>query len=316
MGAALPRLRAPPRSAARRLRRARRRGVPPLSVTALGLILAVASSVAINGGYALQHASASALPPLTLRRPFHSLALLFRSGRWTIGFFAGIGGWVLYVVALALAPLSLVQAASAGGIVVLADRRAAADAAPSASASRHRSPACSCSRSRSVPTLAPRDGNAAAVIVWMLASAGVAGAAARAAAARARGSARPPASSTPRATSARRPRSRAARGCSSSRPCSPATGWRSRACSSPSSAAAASRRPALRCSGRTRCRSSRARCSSARACPAAGTAPPASRRFALVLVGAVALSRARAAPTRVASGRPRFDGFKGSLDFD
>lgn len=87
---------------------------------ALGLILALASSAAINGGYALQHTSASALPPLTLRRPFHSLLLLFRSGRWAVGFFAGIGGWVLYVVALGLAPLSLVQAASAGGIAVLA----------------------------------------------------------------------------------------------------------------------------------------------------------------------------------------------------
>jgi hypothetical protein len=55
-----------------------------------------------------------------LRRPLQSLALLFRSGRWAVGFFAGIGGWVLYVAALRLAPLSLVQAASAGGIVVLA----------------------------------------------------------------------------------------------------------------------------------------------------------------------------------------------------
>jgi hypothetical protein len=88
--------------------------------TAFGLVLAVASSAAINGGYALQHASASTLPALALRRPIHSLALLFRSGRWAVGFFAGIGGWVLYVAALALAPLSLVQAASAGGIAVLA----------------------------------------------------------------------------------------------------------------------------------------------------------------------------------------------------
>jgi hypothetical protein len=88
--------------------------------TAFGLVLAVASSAAINGGYALQHASASTLPALALRRPIHSLALLFRSGRWAVGFVAGIGGWVLYVAALALAPLSLVQAASAGGIAVLA----------------------------------------------------------------------------------------------------------------------------------------------------------------------------------------------------
>ena len=31
---------------------------------AVGLLLAVASTAAINGGYALQHASASLLPPL------------------------------------------------------------------------------------------------------------------------------------------------------------------------------------------------------------------------------------------------------------
>jgi hypothetical protein len=89
-------------------------------VIAAGLALAVGAAVAIGGGYTLQHASASQLPPLTLRRPLRSLALLFRSGSWAVGFFAGIGGWVLYVVALRLAPLSLVQAASAGGIGVLA----------------------------------------------------------------------------------------------------------------------------------------------------------------------------------------------------
>jgi hypothetical protein len=89
-------------------------------VTALGLLLGLVSAAAINGGYALQHTSASALPPLSLRRPVHSLTLLFRSGRWAVGFFAGIGGWGLYVAALALAPLSLVQAASAAGIAVLA----------------------------------------------------------------------------------------------------------------------------------------------------------------------------------------------------
>ncbi|HZQ88785.1 MAG TPA: hypothetical protein VFA42_02120 [Gaiellaceae bacterium] len=89
-------------------------------MTAAGIALAIASSVAIGGGYALQQATASRLPPLSPRRPVHSMALLVRSGRWTVGFLAGIGGWALYVVALTLAPLSLVQAASAGGIGVLA----------------------------------------------------------------------------------------------------------------------------------------------------------------------------------------------------
>jgi hypothetical protein len=87
---------------------------------AAGLVLAVVSACAINGGYFLQHRSATTLPPLSVRRPVHSLVLLFRDGWWVVGFFGGIGGWVLYVIALKLAPLSVVQAASAGGIALLA----------------------------------------------------------------------------------------------------------------------------------------------------------------------------------------------------
>src|SRR5205823_4825431 len=89
-------------------------------VLAAGLGLAIVSTVAISGGYALQHASASSLPALSLRRPLQSLQRLFGSGRWSFGFFAGIGGWALYVAALRLAPLSLVQATSAGGVGLLA----------------------------------------------------------------------------------------------------------------------------------------------------------------------------------------------------
>jgi hypothetical protein len=85
-----------------------------------GLLLALASAAALNWGYYAQHGAAASLPPLSVRRPVHSLGLLFRNRRWVVGFFTGIGGWVFYVAALALAPLSLVQAASAGGIALLA----------------------------------------------------------------------------------------------------------------------------------------------------------------------------------------------------
>jgi hypothetical protein len=87
---------------------------------AAGLALALLSAVALNWGYFVQHGVASGLPPLTLRKPLRSLAALFGNRRWLVGFFTGIGGWVLYVAALALAPLSLVQASSAGGLGVLA----------------------------------------------------------------------------------------------------------------------------------------------------------------------------------------------------
>jgi hypothetical protein len=84
-----------------------------------GLLLGVASAGAIGGGFALQHRGAAALPPLTMRRPFRSLASLARARWWATGFVLGLAGWAAYVAALRLAPLSLVQAASAGGVVVL-----------------------------------------------------------------------------------------------------------------------------------------------------------------------------------------------------
>ena len=85
-----------------------------------GLVLALASACALNWSYFVQHGAAASLPPLSLRRPWRSLTALFGNRRWLVGFWTGIGGWVLYVVALTLAPLSLVQACAAGGLAVLA----------------------------------------------------------------------------------------------------------------------------------------------------------------------------------------------------
>ena len=85
-----------------------------------GLALALASAVALNWGFFAQHGAAAAMPRLSIGRPLRSLRLLFTSGRWVLGFVVGVGGWGLYVAALALAPLSLVQAVSAGGVGLLA----------------------------------------------------------------------------------------------------------------------------------------------------------------------------------------------------
>ena len=87
---------------------------------AVGLALALGSAAALSWGFIAQHGAAASLPPLTLRRPLHSLALLLRARRWLLGFVVGLSGWALYVGALALAPLALVQGASAGGIALMA----------------------------------------------------------------------------------------------------------------------------------------------------------------------------------------------------
>jgi hypothetical protein len=85
-----------------------------------GLCLALVSSACLNLGFFWQHDTVSRLPALSLRRPIVSLRSLFANGRWLLGFVVGLGGWALYVAALRLAPLSLVQAVSAGGIALLA----------------------------------------------------------------------------------------------------------------------------------------------------------------------------------------------------
>ncbi len=88
--------------------------------TAGGLALAVASAGALSWAYVQEHGAANALPPLALRQPVRSVRLLLGSRDWLRGAAAEFAGFALYVIALALAPLSLVQALSAGGIAVLA----------------------------------------------------------------------------------------------------------------------------------------------------------------------------------------------------
>jgi drug/metabolite transporter (DMT)-like permease len=83
-------------------------------------VLAFASAVVINLAYLREHEAVAVLPVLSMRRPVHSIAVLLGDRSWLLGFAMESGGFLLYVAALALAPLSLVQSISAGGIGVLA----------------------------------------------------------------------------------------------------------------------------------------------------------------------------------------------------
>ena len=88
--------------------------------TALALLLALVSTTLINVAYLREHDAAAALPSLSLRRPLHSAATLLGDRSWLFGFALESAGFALYVAALALAPLTLVQSISAGGIGILA----------------------------------------------------------------------------------------------------------------------------------------------------------------------------------------------------
>ncbi len=91
--------------------------MPPVWV---GLTVAFASALVTNMAYSLEHDAAAALPPLSPRSPFQSAKLLLGDRRWLAAFAAETVGWLMYVAALRLAPISLVQAVAASGVAVLA----------------------------------------------------------------------------------------------------------------------------------------------------------------------------------------------------
>jgi hypothetical protein len=84
----------------------------------IGVALALLASVALNGSFLLQHLGSRTAPRITLRRPAASMRGLLASRLWLAGAAAGLAGWGVHVAALSQAPLSLVQAFSAGGLAL------------------------------------------------------------------------------------------------------------------------------------------------------------------------------------------------------
>jgi drug/metabolite transporter (DMT)-like permease len=85
----------------------------------LGILLSLACALATNVGFLLKHRGACAAPDVSLRHPIASAIGLFRSKWFTLGMLVALGAWCLHVGALAMAPLSLVQAVISGGLVFL-----------------------------------------------------------------------------------------------------------------------------------------------------------------------------------------------------
>src|SRR5919201_3331232 len=86
----------------------------------IGLILAFGCAAFTSVSLLCKHRGALAAPDVAMRSPLRSAAALFRSRWWAIGFGLATLGWGLHVVALSMAPLSLVQAVIAGGLALLA----------------------------------------------------------------------------------------------------------------------------------------------------------------------------------------------------
>jgi drug/metabolite transporter (DMT)-like permease len=86
----------------------------------VGLTLALGSALGTNLAFLFKQRGAVLAPPVRARHPLTSAVGLFRSRWFSLGWGVAVVAWGLHVGALALAPLSIVQAVLSGGLVLLA----------------------------------------------------------------------------------------------------------------------------------------------------------------------------------------------------
>jgi drug/metabolite transporter (DMT)-like permease len=86
----------------------------------IGILLALLCAFFTNLGFLFKHRGACAAPNVEWKHPLRSAKGLFSSKWFAIGMGVAVGAWLFHVAAMALAPLSLVQAVISGGLVFLA----------------------------------------------------------------------------------------------------------------------------------------------------------------------------------------------------
>jgi drug/metabolite transporter (DMT)-like permease len=86
----------------------------------LGILLSLACAVATQLGFLYKHRGANEAPAVDIRRPIKTFKALFASRWFAIGMAVAIGAWIFHVAAMALAPISVVQAVLSTGVVILA----------------------------------------------------------------------------------------------------------------------------------------------------------------------------------------------------
>ncbi len=86
----------------------------------LGTLLALVCAFATNLGFFYKHRGACACPPVDVRRPLRTARSLFSSKWFALGMLVATSAWVFHIAALTLAPMSVVQAVLAGGVVMVA----------------------------------------------------------------------------------------------------------------------------------------------------------------------------------------------------
>lgn len=85
----------------------------------IGLLLALFSALGTNVAFLLKFRGVKKVSGVEGRHPLHTAVQLFRSPLFAMGWGVAFVAWLLHSAALAMAPLTLVQAVLAGGLVFL-----------------------------------------------------------------------------------------------------------------------------------------------------------------------------------------------------
>ena len=86
----------------------------------IGIVLALICALATNVGFLFKHRGACQAPAVDYRHPLRTGRQLFTTRTFAFGFAIATGAWIFHVAAMSMAPLSVVQAVLAGGVVLLA----------------------------------------------------------------------------------------------------------------------------------------------------------------------------------------------------
>jgi drug/metabolite transporter (DMT)-like permease len=90
------------------------------SSVVIGLVLAAVCAAGTNVGWLIKHRGAQQSARMRHRHPLRSIRILLRSRWFVAGLTIATAAGLLHIAALALAPISIVQAVMAGGLVILA----------------------------------------------------------------------------------------------------------------------------------------------------------------------------------------------------
>jgi drug/metabolite transporter (DMT)-like permease len=86
----------------------------------LGILLALGCAIVTQLGFLYKHRGACESPQVDVTHPLRTGKALFSNKWFALGFAIAVAAWLLHVGALAVAPLSVVQAVLSTGVVMLA----------------------------------------------------------------------------------------------------------------------------------------------------------------------------------------------------